>query len=80
MDNLGFTTPFKSNIRAAKNASDDAALANLPNSTSFGDLPTHLIADELVAILGQIGDIYDTARLEGYGNEKLGVGMAPWTN
>ena len=65
---LGLHDPLQEQlIRAAKNASDDAALAKnlLQTAPVFGDLPTHLIADELVAILGQIGDIYDTARLEG---------------
>lgn len=54
-------------IRAARNASDDGALAEnlLQTAPVFGDLPTHRIADELVATLGQIGDIYDTTRLEG---------------
>jgi len=54
-------------IRAARHASDDGALAEslLQTATVFGDRPTHRIANELVAILGQIGDIYDTARLEG---------------
>ena len=54
-------------IRAARHASDDGALAEslLQTATVFGDRPPHRIANELVAILGQIGDIYDTARLEG---------------
>lgn len=54
-------------IRAARRASDDGALTEnlLQIVLVFGDLPTYRIANELVAILGQIGDIYDTARLEG---------------
>jgi fructuronate reductase len=54
-------------MRAARNASDNAALAKslLKISPVFGDLPTHRVADELVAILGQLSDFHDTARLDG---------------
>ncbi|WP_412562197.1 mannitol dehydrogenase family protein [Thalassobius sp. MITS945101] len=64
----GLNDPIeKQLLQAVSNASNDADLVErlLQSAPVFGDLPTHRIADELVAILGQLGDFHDTARLEG---------------
>lgn len=64
----GLNDPLQEELlQAARNASDNADLAErlLQIAPVFTDLPTHRIADELVAILGQLDDFHDTARLEG---------------
>ena len=54
-------------LRAARSAADDAELVRnlLQISAVFGDLPTGLIADELIDIAGRLAAFDDTGRLEG---------------
>ncbi len=54
-------------LRAARSAADDAELVRnlLQISAVFGDLPTGLIADELIDIAGRLATFDDTGRLEG---------------
>ena len=64
----GLNDPMeKQLLQAASNASNDADLIErlLQVAPVFDDLPTHRIADALVAILEQLGNFHDTARLEG---------------
>ena len=53
--------------QAAKKAYNDTALVEniLKIAPGYGDLPIHTIADELVEIMFQLGNFFDTARFEG---------------